>query len=44
MQRERIGELEARIDSLLNERDTLKGRIQQLKVWALAEPPVNYPG
>lgn len=31
-QRERIGELEARIESLLNERDTLKGRIQQLKV------------
>ncbi|KAK9906576.1 hypothetical protein WJX75_004466 [Coccomyxa subellipsoidea] len=35
-QRERIGELEARIESLLNERDTLKGRIQQLKAKALA--------
>lgn len=35
-QREKIKELETRIEALLDERDTLKGRIQQLKAKALA--------
>lgn len=32
MQKERVKEMEARVEALLNERDVLKGRVQQLKV------------
>lgn len=32
MQKARNKELEARVEALLNERDVLKGRVQQLKV------------
>ena len=32
LQKERTKELEARVEALLNERDVLKGRVQQLKV------------
>ena len=32
MQKARNKELEARVETLLNERDVLKGRVQQLKV------------
>ena len=32
LQKARNKELEARVEALLNERDVLKGRVQQLKV------------
>lgn len=32
LQKQRNKELEARVEALLNERDVLKGRVQQLKV------------
>lgn len=43
MQKARNKELEARVEALLNERDVLKGRVQQLKVGSTLPVHVALP-
>ena len=43
LQKERTKELEARVEALLNERDVLKGRVQQLKVICASSEGMQSP-